>query len=129
MAVDVTGNHPTYRWVLRYSSITFVLLILMQSYGVIVATPKFNSLLANFGGDIPALTGFALRYYWVGCFGVSAISIGCAAYILFKPGAVEARLKVAYGLVLLALVGAFAWSSLILVALYQPIFNMGATIQ
>ena len=128
MAVEVTRTQPTYRWVLRYSSIAFVLLVLMQSYGVLVGTPQFKTLLANFGSEIPALTRFALRYYWIGCFGNAALSIGSAAYIWLKPGALEVRLKVAYGLSLLALVGAFAWSGLVLVALYQPIINMGATL-
>jgi type II secretory pathway component PulF len=128
LTVKVAGTQPTYRWALSYSSIAFVLLILMQSYGVSVAIPKFRSLLANFGSDLPAITLFTLKYYWIGCFGNTTISIASTTFIWLKPRAAETRLKFAYGLALLALVAAFIWSGIVLVALYLPIFKLGAMI-
>jgi type II secretory pathway component PulF len=126
--VDAHRAQATYRWVLQYSSVAFALLVLMQSYGVVVGTPRFSTLFAEFGASLPPLTLFALKAYWVGSIVCVATSLASAIYIWFRPGAPERRQKFAYGLALTSLVGAFMWSGFIVVAVYQPIFRMGAAI-
>jgi type II secretory pathway component PulF len=100
----------------------------MQSCGVVVGTPQFENLFAGFGTSIPPMTLFALKAYWIVSIVNVAISLVSSSYIWLKPRAPEWRLKIAYGLALTSLVGAFAWSGFVAVAIYQPIFQLGAHI-
>jgi hypothetical protein len=115
-------------WVLRYSSIAFTLLVLLQSFGLMVGTPRFQDLLEGFGGSVEATTAFALEHYWTGCLANIAISVAGSAYLWLMPTAAQSRLKAAYGVSLLGLVGAFSWSAFVIVAIYLPIFKLGTPI-
>lgn len=115
-------------WALRYSSVAFTLLVLMQSYGVIVGTRHFQPLLEGFGGSVETVTAFALEYYWTGCLANIAISVAGSAYLWLVPKATQSRLKAAYSISLLGLVCAFAWSAFVVVAVYQPVFKLGTPI-
>ncbi|MEJ2692571.1 MAG: hypothetical protein P8166_05775 [Candidatus Thiodiazotropha sp.] len=115
-------------WALRYSSIAFTLLVLLQAYGVIVGIPHFQDLLAGFGGSMETATAFALEYYWTGCLANIAISVAGSAYLWLTPKAAQSGLKAAYSASLLALVCAFSWSTFVVVAVYLPIFKLGAPI-
>ncbi len=89
-------------------------------------TPQFSSLFASFGASIPTMTTFALKTYWIASIVNVAISLASTIYIWLWYRARVTHLKIAYGLALTSLVGSFAWSGFVAVAVYQPIFKLGA---
>lgn len=114
---------------LRYSSVAFALLIIFQSCWFIIVTPRFSSLFTGFGASIPPMIMLALKAYWIVSILIVAISLASTIYIWLRHRVQETHLKIAYGLALTSLVGSFAWSGFIAIAVYQPIFKMGASLQ
>jgi hypothetical protein len=123
-----TNSTTGFRWVLRYSSVAFLALVLLQSAVVLSGVPRFKEILVSFGAEVPQITLVALTSYWVGSVVVSFVSSLSTAFVFIKMHGSERNLKVAYAVSVVALVGAFAWSAFLLVALYKPVFNLGTAV-
>ena len=119
---------PDLRWVLRYSAIAYFVVVLWQCSAIVTTVPKFPQLFAQFGADLPSVTVFIIRYYWLGCAVVAAVSLISACFLFFNPDAAASYLKFSYVASLVALIGSFVWAGFALDALYAPIFALSTAI-
>jgi type II secretory pathway component PulF len=128
--MNMTDSNPTtdYQWVLRYSSVTFLALVLLQAAALLYWVPQFSEVVTGFGSVVPRITLVAMKSYWAGSCVLCFISLSSTAYILFRIHGAERHLKIMYAISAGTLVLAFAWSALLLTALYQPIFSLGNAI-
>jgi type II secretory pathway component PulF len=85
----------------------------------LVVVPQFNAVFVSFGADLPAMTQWLIDYPWALCLTPLPVLALWAAW----PGPQRDRTACVFGVVL-----AMAAVAYLVIALYQPIFRLGATI-
>ncbi len=125
----MTDRTGSYRWVLRFSSIAFLALVLQQSYVVVSQVPGMMEMYKGFGADLPPRTIFVASWYKVGCAVFLLVAIFSAGSILLREKSLtELRIKQLYVTLVASVVGTLAWTAFVTSALYAPVFSMGTVI-
>lgn len=126
-ASKTQGVHD-YRWVLRYSTIAFLVLTAQQLYGVSRLVPKIEQILQGFGADLPAATVWAIDNYLFCCALIAALALCSTAFVFAKQGTPSIGLKFSYLASIVSVLVSFAWSGWVVAAMYEPIVRLAAPI-
>ena len=125
----MTEQGSNYRWVLRFSSIAFLALVLQQNYVVVSHVPNMMEMYKGFGADLPDRTVFIASWYQAGCALFVLVAVFSAGSILLREESLsDLRVKQLYVTLVLSVVGTLAWTAFVTSALYAPVFRLGAPI-
>ena len=125
----MADDNKNYRWVLKFSSIAFLALVLQQNYVLVSQVPAMVEMYKGFGADMPARTMFVISWYQLGSAVFVFVAVFSAASILMREATLSGlRIKQLYVTLVVSVVGTLAWTAFALSALYAPIFNLGTVI-